>query len=153
MKIGILADTHASSLAELPDKILSALVDVDLIIHAGDFTTRGVLDGLRQMGKVLAVHGNMDSGELQQLLPAKEYLSVQGHRLGITHGWGSPDGIEERVRPLLHDADIIIFGHSHYAQNKIIDGTLFFNPGRARESFGILTVGEQVSGEIINVGE
>ena len=151
MRIGVISDTHASSLADLPDRILAALDGVDLIIHAGDFTTRSVLDGLRQMGQVMAVHGNMDTEELKRILPEKEFLSAEGHRIGITHGWGAPDGIEERVSSLFNDVDIIVFGHSHRSQNKVIDDILFFNPGRAGDSLGILTIGEQVKGEIVRL--
>ena len=153
MRIGVLSDTHATSFAELPDKILATLAEVDMIIHAGDFTTKSVLDGLRQLGEVRAVHGNMDSNELKQFLPQKELFVVRGKRIGITHGWGSPDGIEDRVGNLFSDADIIVHGHSHYSKNEVINGILFFNPGRARDSFGILTIGEQVNGEIIRLAE
>ena len=153
MRIGVLSDTHVSSLAELPDKIIRALARVDMIIHAGDFTTKRVFDELKQLGDVMAVCGNMDSIELKQLLPEKELFTVSGNRIGITHGWGSPHGIENRVRSLLGDADIIVYGHSHHAKNEIIDGILFFNPGQARDSFGILTIGKQVKGEIIRLVE
>jgi hypothetical protein len=30
-------------------------------------------------------------------------------------------------------------------------GVLFFNPGRAKDSFGIVTIGEEVRGEIIKL--
>ena len=74
MRIAVLADTHASSLSELPREILTDLAGVDLIIHAGDFTGRDVLDGLRRLGNVAAVHGNMDPGELKQLPGRKKSL-------------------------------------------------------------------------------
>ncbi len=151
LRIGVLSDTHVTSFAELPDKILATLAKVDMIIHTGDFTTRNVLDGLRQLGKVQAVHGNMDSDELKQLLPEKELFIVTGHRIGVTHGWGSPHGIESRVSSLFSDVNIIVYGHSHYPKNEIINGILFFNPGRAIDSFGILTIGRPVKGEIIKL--
>ncbi len=151
MRIGVLSDTHASSLAELPNKILAALAEVDMIIHAGDFTTRNVLDGLRELAEVRAVHGNMDSDELKQLLPQKDSFIAGGKRVGITHGWGSPHGIEGRVGSLFSDADIIVFGHSHHPKNEVTNGILFFNPGTARNAFGILTIGQQVKGEIIRL--
>ena len=151
MRIGVISDTHATSLAELPDKILASLAEVDMIIHAGDFTDIAVLDGLRQLGEVRAVHGNMDSDGLKQLLPEKELLVVSGKRIGVAHGWGSPRGIEARVGRLFRDVDIVVFGHSHYPRNEIIDGVLFFNPGQARDSFGILTIDEQVTGEIVRL--
>jgi len=150
MKIGVVSDTHVTSFAEVPDRILHALAGVDLIIHAGDFVARDVLDGLKQLGEVKAVQGNMDSEELKQLLPEKEILEIKGKRIGIIHGWGSPYGIDERVGGMFDDVDIIVYGHSHHSQNEVKNGILFFNPGRAKNSFGILTIGKEVRGEIVN---
>ena len=39
LRIGVISDTHAYTLSEVPDPIRKALAEVDLIIHAGDFTT------------------------------------------------------------------------------------------------------------------
>jgi len=151
MRIGVVSDTHVTSFAQLPDTILTVLAEVDLIIHAGDFVTKDVLDGLRQLGEVKAVRGNMDSEELKRTLPKKELLVIEGRRIGIIHGWGSPYGIDDRVGGMFEDVDIIVYGHSHYSQNEVKKGILFFNPGQARNSFGILTVGKEVKGEIIKL--
>jgi putative phosphoesterase len=151
MKIGVISDTHATSFDQLPDQILRTLAEVDLIIHAGDFVARDVLDGLKRLGEVKAVAGNMDSKELKQILPEKETLIIEGKRVGIIHGWGSPYGIDDRVGGMFDDVDIIVYGHSHYSQNEMKKGILFFNPGQAKNSFGILTIGQEVSGEIINL--
>jgi len=151
MKIGVVSDTHATSFAQLPNRILTALAEVDLIIHAGDFVTKDVLNGLKQLGEVKAVQGNMDSDELKRILPEKELLLIEGRKIGIIHGWGSPYGIDDRVGKMFEDVDAIVYGHSHYSQNEVKKGILFFNPGQAKNSFGILTVGEQIEGEIINL--
>ncbi len=151
MKIGVVSDTHVTSFADVPDRILLALAEVDLIIHAGDFVARDVLDGLKRLGEVKAVWGNMDSDELKRILPEKELLLIEGKRIGVTHGSGSPYGIEDRVSRMFEDVDVIVYGHSHQSQNAVKKGILFFNPGQARNSFGILTVGEQIRGEIINL--
>ncbi len=151
MRIGVLSDTHVGSFAELPDTILTALTEVDMIIHAGDFIARDVLDGLKQLRKIGAVCGNMDSNELKQLLPEKEVINAGEKRIGVTHGWGSPYGIEDRVGGLFSDVDVIVYGHSHEPRNEVIRGILFFNPGQARHSFGILTISGDVKGEIIRV--
>jgi putative phosphoesterase len=151
MKIGVISDTHVSSFDELNDKIITALAEVDLIVHAGDFVVKDVLDGLKQMGQVRAVRGNMDSDELKGILPEKELLEIGGRKIGIIHGWGSPYGIDDRVGNVFSGVDIIIYGHSHYPQNEIKNGVLFFNPGQARSSFGILTIGTEVSGGIIRL--
>lgn len=151
MKIGVLSDTHAASLAQLHEKIVVALAKVDLIVHAGDFVARDVLDGLKQLGEVKAVWGNMDSDEIKRILPEKELLEIEGKKIGVIHGWGSPHGIDDRVGNAFSGVDIIIYGHSHYPQNETKNGVFFFNPGQARNSFGILTIGAEVSGEIINL--
>ena len=151
MKIGVISDTHATSFVQLPDRILSTLAGVDLIIHTGDFVARDVLDGLKQLGEIKAVQGNMDSEELKRILPQKELVEIAGRKMGIIHGWGAPYGIDDRVRGMFDDVDIIVYGHSHYSQNELKNGVLFFNPGQAKNSFGILTIAQEVKGEIINL--
>jgi putative phosphoesterase len=157
MRIAVLADTHVNGLEHLPKKIIDALSTVDLIIHAGDFTDAQVLEELRQLREVKAVQGNMDSMELKTVLPVKEIVEIENKRIGITHGSGSPWGIEERVieervRKMFESdrIDVIVYGHSHKSQNKVIDDILFFNPGKATDSFGILTIDREAKGEIIN---
>ena len=152
MRIGVLSDTHMRSFEDIPQKIIDSLSTVDMIIHAGDLTTMEVLNGLKKLGKVKAVQGNMDSAELKSMLPVKEILEVGNKRIGITHGSGDPWRIEHRVRKIFDQdkVDIIVYGHSHQAQNKVIDNILFFNPGKATKSFGILTIEEDIKAEIVS---
>jgi putative phosphoesterase len=152
MRIAVLADTHVHKLEYLPNKIIDALSTVDLIIHAGDFTDVQLLNGLKQLNEVKAVHGNMDSRELKSVLPIKEIVETKDKRIGITHGSGGPWRIEERVRKVFESdrIDIIIYGHSHRSQNKVTNDILFFNPGKATDSFGILTIDGEARGEIIS---
>jgi putative phosphoesterase len=152
MRIAVLADTHINRLEHLPKKIIDALSTVDWIIHAGDFTDVQLLKELKRLREVKAVHGNMDSKELKTVLPVKEIVEIENKRIGITHGSGGPWGIEERVRKMFESdrIDIIVYGHSHRPQNKVINDILFFNPGKATDSFGILTIDEETQGEIIN---
>jgi putative phosphoesterase len=151
VRIGVISDSHVTSFAELPGQIVRTLNEADLIVHAGDFVARDVLEGLKRLGEVKAVRGNMDSDELKRILPEKEVVVIEGRRVGIIHGWGAPEGIDERVGGMFEDVDIIIYGHSHHPHNELKRGVLFFNPGRARDSFGILTIGQGVSGEIIKL--
>jgi putative phosphoesterase len=152
MKIAVLADTHVHMLEHLPKKIIDAISTVDLIIHAGDFTDVQVLKELKRLRRVKAVQGNMDSMELKTVLPVKEIVELENKRIGITHGSGSPWGIEDRVRKMFESdrIDIIVYGHSHQSQNKVIDDILLFNPGKATDSFGILTIDGEAKGEIIS---
>ena len=152
MQIAVLADTHVNKLEYLPKKIIDALSTVDLIIHAGDFTDVQLLNELKQLNEVKAVHGNMDSRELKSVLPIKEIVETKDKRIGITHGSGAPWRIEERVRKVFESdrIDIIVYGHSHRPQNKVINDVLFFNPGKAADSFGILTIDGEAKGEMIS---
>jgi len=153
MRIAVLADTHVSRLESIGSKIVDAISTVDLIFHAGDFTDLQTLMGLKGLKEVRAVQGNMDSMQLKTILPVKDVIEVQEKRIGITHGSGGPWGMDERVRAMFDgdQVDVIVYGHSHLAQNKVIDGVLLFNPGTATESFGILTVDDGVvKGEIVS---
>jgi len=151
MRIGVVSDTHVKSLNHIPVRILTKLTEVDLIVHAGDFTEMAVLEGLRTLVDVKAVCGNMDTDELKAALPRKDLFVANGKRIGLIHGSGGPWGIEKRVRQMFEDVEVIIFGHSHEARSQIIEGTLVFNPGRARSSFGLLTIEDKIKGEIIMV--
>jgi putative phosphoesterase len=152
MRIAVLADTHVDKLEYLPKKVIDALSEVDLIIHAGDFTGIQLLTDLQRLKEVRAVHGNMDSRELKLVLPTKEIVKTNDKQIGITHGSGAPWGIEGRVRKLFESdrIDIIVYGHSHRSQNKVINNILFFNPGKAADSFGIITIDGEAKGEIIS---
>lgn len=151
MKIGVLSDTHLYSAAGLHLDVVRAFSSVDLIVHAGDFVALAVLEGLKKLGEVKAVRGNMDSIEIKTLLPDKELLVVNGKRIGIIHGWGSPWGIESRVREQFDQVDAILYGHTHQARNEMVGGILFFNPGQASNSYGILQIEKDVTGQIMKV--
>lgn len=151
MKLGIISDTHANAIDEVPPSIINALADVDLIVHAGDFTHKAVLDCLRAIGQVRAVSGNMDSAELKKILPGRDLFEVNGKKIGLIHGSGAPWGITERVRNQFSGVDIIIFGHSHEPCNRYLEGVLLFNPGPARSSFGLLIIDEDIKARVIRI--
>ena len=151
MRIGVLSDTHIHLAEEIPPEVVKAFSQVDLIVHTGDFVGSQVLEGLKRLGEVKAVHGNMDSMKLRDLLPEQELLMVGGRKVGIIHGWGGPAGIEQRVRERFDDVDVIIYGHSHVAKMEQIGGIFFFNPGPGNQSFGLLIIEKDVKGEIIRI--
>lgn len=151
MKIAVLTDTHVGSLRELPGAMLKALADADLIIHTGDFTETAVLEGLKSLKELKAVSGNMDSRGIQMALPRKEIFVAAGKKIGLIHGWGTPLGIAGRVRGEFDDVEVIVFGHSHTSCHERIRGALMFNPGRCRESYGLLTISDVISAEVIRI--
>jgi putative phosphoesterase len=149
MRLAVLTDTHVGSINELPGPMVKELADVDLIVHAGDFTETAVMEGLRTLKEVKAVCGNMDSRAIKMALPRKDLFVAAGKRIGIIHGWGTPFGITGRVRGEFDDVDVIIFGHSHASCNEHLKGALMFNPGRCRDSYGLLTIAEDIKAEIV----
>ena len=160
MKIAVLSDTHVGSIDSFPRKILDELSGMDLTIHAGDYTEKKVLDGLRKLGNFKGVHGNMDSWEIKRELPSVETVEVGNHRIGINHpAEGGPAlGLEDRIRVKFQDVSVIIFGHTHLAENAYRNGLLYFNPGSAtgtfpalKKTFGILTVEKEIRGEILKL--
>jgi len=140
MKLGVISDTHIRYFSELPQNLLKALEKVDLIIHAGDIVTADVVRGLQELAPLKAVYGNMDLPEVRAILADREILEAEGKQIGIVHGSGGPWGLEARVKALFPQAHAIIFGHSHQSFNRVIDGVLLFNPGRASQSYGIIEI-------------
>jgi len=149
VRIGVISDTHLRRYAQLPQELVRVLGKVDLIIHAGDIVTMDVIKGLQTLAPVHGVYGNMDLPEVRVSFPQQQVLDLEGKKIGIVHGSGGPAGLEGRVLQLFPGADAVVFGHSHIATNETIDGVLLFNPGRADESFGLLEIGETISGKIV----
>jgi putative phosphoesterase len=158
MRVGVLADTHLHRIGR-DFKIIydQYLRDVDIILHAGDFTVSDVIAFLSKK-PFHGVQGNMDSLEVKVSLPEKKVIEIVGYRIGLIHGWGSSEGLEERIMGEFHDVDAIVFGHSHKPTNHLEEGILFFNPGtttgfssKGIHTLGILECREELRGEIIGI--
>ena len=134
MKIGILSDTHLTNITkDFEETIKRVFDDVDMIIHAGDITGISVLNYLSNWD-LKAVRGNMDDFDLYNLLPEKRIENIMGKNVGIIHGKGPPNGIENVVLREFQNVDLIIFGHSHTPVETKKGGVLLFNPGSYRRS-------------------
>jgi hypothetical protein len=159
-RIGILSDTHLTELTErFQAQVTACFAEVDLVLHAGDLTNPTILAAFA--GKeVLAVHGNMCDRQGQTTLPALRTFTVGGFSLVLTHGHAfGYSNLEERLFSAFAEADCIIYGHTHRAFCHRLGGTLMINPGSftatgrhgAPPSYAILTVGNELSGEIREV--
>ena len=132
MKIGIISDTH---LNKHPEKILDYLEkcfkDMDLIIHAGDYTNSKVINFIKAHNKFVGVFGNVDKSPVRELVKEKEIIELCGQRIGIFHGHGAKDTTLERAYDvfLTDKVDIIVFGHSHKPSISTKDKILMLNPG------------------------
>ncbi len=163
-KIVVLSDTHIPvRAANIPKQIINEFEDADLIIHAGDFQTIEVVNNLESYGNFVGVLGNMDSDDVAEKLSEKIIIGIKDNdkefKIGVTHGSGQPEGIEQRVLNFFEEKlDCIIFGHSHRPFNQKLNSTLMFNPGSCTDTvfatintFGILKINDEIKGEIIKI--
>ena len=158
MKIGVISDTHLQDYSsELKHIVDCYFQDMDLILHAGDLVNMRVLDVFLPK-KVEAVSGNMDPQSVRNHFPVKKVIELGAFKIGLIHGWGSPMGLEDRLRNEFTEIDCLVFGHTHYPVNQVINGIVFFNPGSATEksftkknTIGILEIDEKITGKIIEL--
>ena len=160
MKIGIISDTHIPERSsEIPPEVFEAFKDVELIIHVGDMVTLDTVEQLKKIAPVKAVHGNMDTPEVQRTFPKKEILEIGKFKIGICHGGGPAGRIISYVRNAFDQKlDAIIFGHSHTPLCEKREGVLFFNPGSPTDtifapyrSCGIVEINDEIKGTIIKL--
>jgi uncharacterized protein len=134
MQIAIISDTHMPrGDRRLPDACVERLRAADLIIHAGDLMRLPVLEQLNGLGRVVAVHGNVDDAAVRAVLPAAAVVDCAGARLGVIHDAGPAKGRLARLRVRFPDADAAIFGHSHIPVLERVAGFQIFNPGSPTE--------------------
>ena len=131
MLIAVIADTHLPrGPRKLPERCLEHLREAELILHAGDVSTVGVLDELSALGPPLvAVHGNVDEPALVERLDGDVQLELGGVRLAMTHDAGPASGRVARLRRRFPAADAVVFGHSHIPLLDGVEGFQIFNPG------------------------
>jgi hypothetical protein len=133
--IAVISDTHLPRGARrLPDACVERIRASDLVIHAGDIATRAVLDSIRAIGPpVAAVHGNVDTADLQAELPEARVVDADGARIAIVHDAGPAAGRLGRMRKRFPDADAVVFGHSHIPLHERDGDFQIFNPGSPTE--------------------
>jgi uncharacterized protein len=99
----------------------------------GDFTARAVLEELRRLGPVEAVHGNIDDSALREELPERLVLAVESLRIGLVHDAGPRAGRDERLGAWFPESDLVVYGHSHQPEVKRVGERWIVNPGSPTE--------------------
>ena len=144
MLIGLLSDTHIAMPEQvLPVQIMDAFRGVDLILHAGDIWIPWVLDELESVAPVLAARGDddmeADIGDDTRMAKSQT-LSVEGLTIWVQHikpryGLISPNEqsyfsrFNQQAPETEDPPDVVVYGHSHFAEIEDYKGVLLVNPG------------------------
>lgn len=119
MLVGVLSDTHGV----LPEGIGEAFRGVERIVHAGDIGPVRIISELEAIAPVIAVRGNMDTGELGWRLPDRAVVNLADRRIVIVH---DPTAVGDESH-----ADVVVTGHTHRATVERRGDTLYVSPGSA----------------------
>ncbi len=155
-RLGVLSDSHVPHrLPALPKRVMDLFADCDAILHAGDLETPDILAELSRVAPAYAVRGNLhwqfSTGTHDQDLPLSLLFQAGPHTIWLTHGHlrfrysvvdklsnayvrETPLQLNERLIARLAQwrpaqANIVIFGHSHFSCAVWREGVLYFNPG------------------------
>ena len=132
MKIAVISDTHVRKHMDKIEKLITKLLkDVDLVIHAGDYTSNKVIPYIKKYHRFVGVYGNNDKAETRSKVKEKEIITLGKYKIGVYHGHGSKKNTLDNVYEIFKDdsLDIIIFGHSHKPFITTKNKTLVINPG------------------------
>lgn len=159
MRLLLTSDTHLPKRAKvLPDELLVALEQADVVVHAGDWVDTDTLDLFQaQASRLIAVYGNNDGPELRVRLPEVARSQLAGLQVGVVHETGPAKGREHRCARRFPELDLLVFGHSHIPWDTTTeDGRLrLLNPGsptdRRRQPYCTYLTAEAAAGRITDV--
>lgn len=147
-RIGVVADTHCPEFLDpLPPRLFELLAGVDLIVHAGDITAQSTLDQLARIAPVEAVAGDHDAALAS--LPAHREIDIEGRSIVVVHGnrsrwleepvtflwtitlgyYRPHRGLPRDLRRRFPNADVVVFGHTHWPSIDRSAKPILFNPG------------------------
>lgn len=128
-KILLISDTHGY----IDDRIIQYAKESDETWHAGDIGELKVVDELKKVTTLRAVHGNIDNSKIRAEYAENLRFKIEDMKIWITHIGGYPNKYNQRIRQEIYNdpPDIFICGHSHILKvindNKL--NLLHINPG------------------------
>lgn len=128
-KILLISDTHGY----IDDRIIQYAKESDETWHAGDIGELKVVDELKKVTTLRAVHGNIDNSKIRAEYAENLRFKIEDMKIWITHIGGYPNKYNQRIRQEIYNdpPDIFICGHSHILKvindNKL--NLLYINPG------------------------
>ena len=151
-KILILSDTHSP----IDSRLKKHIEKSDIVWHAGDIGNISVIDEIKSIKPVVAVHGNIDDHIVKAEYPKNQIFKMNGKKIVITHIAGYPNRYNQHAIKLIEteQPDIFICGHSHILK-VIFDhhlNHLHINPGACGKN-GFHKLQTAVKLEILTNGE
>jgi putative phosphoesterase len=128
-KILLISDTHGY----IDDRIIQYAKESDETWHAGDIGELKVVDEIKKVTTLRAVHGNIDNSKIRAEYAENLRFKIEDMKIWITHIGGYPNKYNQRIRQEIYNdpPDIFICGHSHILKvindNKL--NLLHINPG------------------------
>ena len=154
MRAVVIADTHVPRRArDLPDVLWAAIDAADVVLHAGDWVNRDLVDAIAARAGLVGVHGNNDGADVRAVLPEVARVTLAGVRVAVVHETGAAAGRERRMAAAFPDTDLLVFGHSHIPWDTTAgSGLRLLNPGsptdRRRQPFGTWAEATFADGEV-----
>lgn len=103
----------------------------DGFIITGDFVEEDIYYFFKSYNKDLfCVYGNMDDIFLKNNLKEKIVFQLSKFQIGIIHGHQTGFAYPEKLISVFNKKiDLLIYGHSHKKDNRLIDNIRVINPG------------------------
>ena len=165
--MGVVSDSHDN--LDNVDKAINVLRErgVRIVFHLGDYVAPFTLLRFINAGlRVIGVFGNNDGERLglarvasingSEIHDPPHQVFIRGKKILLIHGVGPAERTRELVESLASSKryDAILYGHTHFIDNRVVGDTLVLNPGElygklsGRASLAILNL-RDLSTEII----
>ena len=126
MNIGLISDTHGRFREEWKEHFKRC----DYLLHAGDIDSEEAYEWFMNLSiPTYIVQGNCDRGMWAHYLPETMNVPIGGKLFCLIHN--------RAFLPMdLDEIDYVIFGHTHFPKDEMIEGIRFINPGTAGNDRG-----------------
>lgn len=123
----VISDSHGNR--SVFEEMNTVLEECDYIIHLGDTSSDGFYLKKQFPDKTYLLNGNCDMTKfgVQELV-----LEIEGVRIFACHGdaYGVKTGYDRLAQKAREeDCSVALFGHTHKAGERSINGVKLFNPG------------------------
>lgn len=127
MKVLIVSDTHRENDNFM--KVIEKEKPFDMLVHCGDIEGAEYMYSRTVDCPMHMITGNND---FFSMLPPEKEFRIGDHKVFLTHGhaYRVSVGYEMlRQEGIVHDADIVMFGHIHRPVVDCVGGVWLINPG------------------------